>query len=81
MGKDITREELLNELCLAFSDLQPIQEGEFTVKEVCRAMGVHPSTMFRHIENGKIPACWEVVDRKGKGGQRTICLRKIDPIK
>jgi hypothetical protein len=81
MGKDITREELLNELCLAFQDMKPVQDDEFPVKIVARSMGIHPATLFRRIENGQIPEGWEAVERRGNNGQKTKCLRKIDPIK
>lgn len=77
MAKDITREELLEELCNALTgDMLPVQPGEFPLKEIARAMGIHPSTLHRRVEDGKIPDGWEVITRRGNNGQVTQCFRK-----
>jgi DNA-binding transcriptional ArsR family regulator len=77
MAENITREELLEELCNAYSGLDAIREDEFTAREIADAMGMHETTLMRHISSGKIPSGWEVVVRRGNRGQPTKCLRKI----
>jgi predicted ArsR family transcriptional regulator len=79
MAEDITREELLEELRIAYSGLMPIQPDEFTAQEIAREIGIHVTTMLKHIDSGKVPEGWEVVERKGRNGQATKCLRKIRP--
>jgi hypothetical protein len=77
MDKNITRDELIQELCAAFQNTPPIQDGDIPIKEASRAMGIHPTTLIHRIENGMVPKDWELVERIGNKGQKTKCLRKM----
>ena len=77
MGKDITREELFNELCQAIvGNLLEIQPDDIPFRDVSRQSGVKMETLYRRAERGEIPAGWEVVERRGVNGQTMKCYRK-----
>jgi hypothetical protein len=78
MGKNITEDELLDELCgYILGDLEDIQPGDMPFYEVCRRTNVHMDTLKRRTAKGIIPAGYEVVDRRGHNGQTIKCYRKV----
>jgi hypothetical protein len=78
MGKDITRDDLFEELCKAIAgEMLPVQEGDIPLKEVSANTGVRMDTLYKRVARGDIPAGWEVVDRRGENGLSMKCFRKI----
>ena len=78
MAKNMTRDELLEELSLAITGgILDIQPDDISFKELSKSTGVKVETIARRAERGIIPEGWEVVERRGNNGQIMKCFMKI----